>query len=247
MKITKVLSLCLIALIAGLSSCNKNDDNGLCTIQGYFTVQSLSNGTAKAYFDGGGVINITENADVLISENYERGALNISYYMDDVQSTESEIVVKKAKLLGAQKTKVLKPISKEDAEEKGVFDPEKRGKFVKVLELWASNGYLNVGATYQVLVNGEKYIEPTVYLVYDDSKVEDNVLNLKAYYNPNKTEQTTKATQTNLMYSFRINDLSGLVGGDDDVIKVNITFDGLEKVQVLNMRRKDFSRPFTTL
>lgn len=237
---TKMIIAAILSCLF-ITSCNNGIDDSKEFVSGYFTITGNKDLGYTAYADGGGVATLAAGTNL---QDAERAQLSLQYNKSDKQETNGQISVKNAQVISGEFVTVIKPITLNDAKEKGILEPDKRAKVLKLLDLWAWGGYLNIGTSCYYKQENDQSISPDFYLIYNLEYQTPNKLDLTFVYDTKGNNEGGGMRTGNLLRSYDISKLGSLVPGNDS-IEVKITFDGISEPVISKLARKTFTKPFT--
>lgn len=234
----------ILAVLLGcafVTSCVKTDvDDSKEFVSGYFTITGSKDLGYTAYADGGGKATLAAGTDL---SDAERAQLSLQYNKSDKSQEGGQVSVKNAQVVSGEFVTVVKPITLDEATAKGVMEPGKRAKVLKLLDIWAYGGYLNIGASCYYKQENDKNIAPDFYLIYNPDYQAPNKLDLTFIYDTKGNNEGGGMRTGNLLRSYDISKLGSIVPGNDSV-EVKITFDGISDPVISKFARTTFVKPF---
>lgn len=230
-KIVSFLSIALMAAVAFSSCIGDSESSNTITAGGYYTITG-SNATGYNLFSdlGGRVTPSMESVRALCGEggfgSHKRAILYFEYTPEMVSEDGTAVVG--ANLTSGSYMHESAPMTVAEAESAKVTEPDSIMRMTELMEVWASNGYLNasiVGMYYKSA--------PTLHLVYDPASISENAIKATLYYN---YHSKTSNGATYLYYSYPISSWSAMIPGSGD-IELTVESEGLAAKKVKIARK----------
>lgn len=227
--------------IAGLISCDQEDDDGSRAFMQEATVTGDSINGYHCYMDGGGV---AVSRDRWL-DGIERGYFSIHYMQEDWSvSADQEVYIRNARVLPNSVYRVIRPISAEEAADRHITDRDSCSVPPLFSVEYGYRGYFdfNTGLSVVNQVNVEK-MPVGMNMVYDPAKQTPDTLRLQFCYHPRIPDNWTKINFDYGQASCDISSLATLIPWNDSVTIVVET--GEEVRHLTKISKNDFLKPQT--
>lgn len=225
----KMFSLAMIAMVC-LTSCENLVDSMKHYYAGYFTISGNVEEGYTLYQDGGGIVkpSLQSIIDVAGKDGFadnERVFLALSYRTADIKPCDGGEMLVDAEVLRGECMPLHFPLSKQEADQQMITQPDSIFSVNSILHVWAYRGFINTLINANVSEKNGKHVAPGVNIVYEPDKIAANKIEFTIYYNRHTSKETDAFVDADFVSTFPIYEMRELIPGNDSV-EITLHVDG---------------------
>jgi len=244
----------LFALMAATSLCfssclntEEEDSDPTGYVSGYYTISgSLSSGYTL-YQDGGGIVklsnaNVNEVTNGAGFKGQERAAMVLSYTQSNIIEQDGGKTIQNAEIYSGQFVKTVRPATWAEAEAKNITSSDSIFSISSIKNAWCYRGFLTTVFSANYSYKNSVAISPTCTIVYNESDKEvNNQLDITILYNRHTEKNAGYDYAGEIVHSYPLESLQGLLTGSSDSIDIVIHVEGSDVLK-FKAAREDFRK-----